>query len=225
MKYTLEELNPANPILEVNKKEIELSLLTLEIEVKLKEKYGSLDKAMDNFAQDLVGVIWLFIINKDMFNTSKQDFYNFTYKGKEAITDTAKKMVACFYEAVDKSRPIIKNKKRMEDIQKMRNINTDEIDTSPCYASYFDTVASRYPYTLSQFYELTLRQLSALLQSCGDGRYEDLEIQAALAGRKLQPRMKMVDVSEEEEKDQERDAAEAVKRLQEQYEKNKGKKG
>lgn len=222
MNFTLEELNPSNPVLRVNKKEIELSLLTLQLEVNLTDIYGTLSNAMENLGKNIVAVTWMFVIDKNRFDNSFDNFAAVLFSGDDSTASISKNMAACFYEAVRKSRPIIKNPERAKELQKMTEPNGE---LKICYAGYFDTVASRYSgYTLKTFYQLTLGQLHAFLNTIGDKKYEELEVQAALQGRKLKPRMIPLDVTVEEEKEQDQDAQDAVRRLREAYEKNnKGK--
>ena len=115
--------------------------------------------------------------------------------------------------------PLIKNSQRLKELNDIKNLDDE---SKPCYARYYDTLAKRYGYTIEQFYGLTLRQVHILLNTSNDQSYDELEVQAALMGRKLKPKMKMLDVSVEEEMDQEQDAMDALKRLRERYEGNNG---
>ena len=223
MSFTVEELNPKKPVLKIDDKEIVLSLITLHIDVILKEKYGSLSNVFDAIhekPEELINVVWILVLNKNQFENKPEVFKNHVLTSNESIVSWAKSMSACLQEAVSKSMPLIKNQKRYKDIQEIKGSETNE---KPCYASYFDTVAKRYGYTLEQFYELTLRQLHILLKTIGDKSYDELEVQAALAGRQLKPRMKFEDISEEEEQENEDQAMEALKRLQEEYKARKDK--
>lgn len=223
MSFTVEELNPKKPVLVIDKKEILLSLVTLQHDVIIKEKFGSLSKMFDFLAEDpkkIVEVIWILVVDKPQFQNSFEVFNNFALSSDESIVDWSKRMVMCLQESVSKSMPLIRNEKRYKDIQEIKGATTDE---KPCYAGYFDAVAKRYGYTLEKFYELTLRQLHIILKTIGDKSYDELEVQAALAGRQLKPRLKFDDISKEEEKENEDQAMDALKRLQEEYKKKQAK--
>jgi len=218
MSYSVEELNPKNPVLIIDNKEIIISLITLQTEVSFIEQYGSLSAVFGIIQltpEKIIDIIWELTANKDQFNSSLEVFKKFVLTSKGSIVDWAKDMSACLTEAIQKSMPLIKNQKRQKEIQEIKN---SSVDSKPCYATYFDTVAKRYGYTLDQFYELTLRQVHILLHTIGDKQYDELEIQAALQGRKLKPRMVFNDVSVEEEKEQEQQALDALSRLKKEYE-------
>ena len=224
MSYSVEDLNPALPVLIIDGKEITISFVTLHLEVIFKDQYGSLPKLFEELEKNkqlIIPIIWELVINKPQFNNSVEDFKKCIFSTKESLIDVSKKMTACLNDSVHKSMPLIKNKQRYEDIQKLKKATTDEATEKPCYATYFDTVAKRYGYTLDQFYELTLRKLHIILNTIGDESYKELEVQAALNGVKLKPRMTYRDVSPEEEKEQEEDAFAALKKLKENYEKGK----
>ncbi len=217
MSYSVEDLNPALPVLIIDGKEITISFVTLHLEVIFKEKYGSLDKVFKAISDDpteILNIIWILVTDKKEFSFSFEVFKKFALTSKGSIADWSREMMTCLQQSVYKSMPLIKNTKRHNDIQKIKGTQTDE---KPCYGVYFDTVSKRYGYTIDQFYALTLRQLHILLKVINDKSYEELEVQAALAGKQLKPRMKFEDVSEEEEKENDEQAIEALKRLQEEY--------
>jgi len=218
MSYTIEELNPLKPVLVIDDREIIISLITLHKEVIFKEKYGSLSKVFDAIKEkpeEIINVIWILTINKKEFGFSLEELKKFIFTSKQSILEWSKDMHRCLNESISKSMPLIKNQKRYKEIQEIKGSTTD---TEPCYAGYFDTIAKRYGgYDLDKFYELTLRQLHMLLSTIGDKQYEELEVQASLHGRKLKPRMTFEDISEEQEKEQEQQALEALKRLQDEY--------
>jgi hypothetical protein len=224
MSYTVEELKPANPAIILNKEGIELSLLDLNAEVLLIEKYGSLSVAVDSIAKDstnLIQIVWILVSNKLRFNGSFEEFASFVLSSNESIADKAKTMKRGLDEAIVKSMPLIKNKKRYDEIQKIKNSQTD---SKPCYAGYFDSLSKRYGMTLDEFYKLTLRQIHILLKTADEKSYEDLEVTAALNGMKLKPRINMDEtVTPEEEKENQEQAMEALKRLQAEYEAKNGK--
>lgn len=217
MSFNIEEISPRNPVLIVDGAEIHLMALTLRADVSLKYKYGTLVKVYDSIKEnpsELLDIIWFFVKDKKLYNDKPENFKNYLFKARESITDIAQKIKACLDEAVNTSMPLIKNKKRYKELQAINDSQTDE---TPCFLEYFDSISKRYGYTLDSFMDLTLRQVHMLLNLVGDKSYEELEVQAALQGRKLKPRMKFLDVSEEEEMDQEQQALDALKRLQEDY--------
>lgn len=219
MSFKLEEFNPAKPVLVLDSKGFELSLITLQKEVQIKEKHGSLNDVFGNLKETLFQVIWILLEDKKHFNNSFKNFENFILSNtnNDSLVETAKKTSEVFNEVVYKSMPLIKNAKRHKEISQIKNQNKE---SQICYVSYFDTVSKRYSYTIEEFYNLTLRQLHMLLEQIGDATYEELEIQAALQGKKLKPRVKFDDVSEEQEKENEQEAMDALKRLQEKYKNN-----
>ena len=224
MRITVEELNPRKPVLIIDNKEIVLSLITLHHEVIFKDQYGSLAKLFENLKEKpelIFDVVWELLIDKHQFNDSLEIFRKQVFTAKESLLDISKKMTSCLHDSVHKSMPLIKNKKRHEDLKQIKDATTDEGDAEPCYARYFDNVAKRYGYTLDQFYELTLRKLHIILNTIGDEAYKELEVQAALNGVKLKPRMTFKDITPEEEKEQEDDALAALQKLKDNYEKNK----
>ena len=218
MSYTVEELKPLNPVLIIDKREIIISLITLHHEVIFKDVYGSLPKAYEKIKEDpteILNIIWILALNKTQFGFSLEVFKKFVLTSNDLISVWSKDMQRCLNESVSKSMPLIKNQKRYKELQEIKGATTD---SEPCYATYFDTIAKRYGgYDLEKFYGLTLRQLHMMLNTIGDKQYEELEVQAALQGRKLKPRMKFEDISEEQEKDQEQQALDALKKLQDEY--------
>ena len=224
MSFTVEELNPRKPVLIIDNKEIVLSLITLHHEVIFKEQYGSLAKLFENLKgkpELIFDIVWELVLDKVSFNNSLKEFKATVFSAKESLLDVSKKMTSCLHDSVHKSMPLIKNKKRYEDLQQIKKATSDDGDAEPCYARYFDNVAKRYGYTLDQFYELTLRKLHMILNTIGDESYKELEVQAALNGVKLKPRMTFKDITPEEEQEQEDDALATLQKLKDSYEKNK----
>lgn len=223
MSYTVEELNPKNPVLIIGNKEINLSLITLHVDVMIKEKYGSLQKmfeAVNEKPDEIINITWILVLSKSRFDFTFEVFKKYCLTSNEPVAMWVKSMRVCLQEAVSKSMPLIKNKERYNTIQKIKGSTTDSV---PCIMSYYDSIAKRYSYTLDKFYDLTMRQIHIILVSLEDKLYEELEIQAALQGRKLKPRINYKDISEEEEKENEDQAIDALKRLQEEYKAKKEK--
>lgn len=53
------------------------------------------------------------------------------------------------------------------------------------FLEIYDLVASRYPYTLGQFYALTLRQIHLLARKAVEKKSEAIKIEAAIHGIKM----------------------------------------
>jgi len=218
MNFTPEDFKPMNPVLRIGNQDVELSVLTLSKMVKFKEKYGELSDVYSKIKIDpmeLIEIVWLLVKDRNLFN------HNFkTFKNKYLSVDTVKISIAameCLNDCVTKSMPKVINKKRSEDINKIKGSQTDE---KPCYARYYDNIAKRYGTSLDAFYELTLRQISAILKTINDQAYDELATQAALQGKELKPRMSFMDISEEEEQEQDDDAKALFDRIQKEYEEN-----
>lgn len=224
MSYTVEEFNPQKPVLVVDDQQFDISFITLQKEVTFKAQYGSLNKMFENLKENpqiVISVMWELLIDKLYFNYSYKKFEKFILTTEESLLDVSKKMTACLNDSVAKSMPVIKNKKRYKELQDIKKAQS-EGNADPCYVVYYDSVSKRYGYTIEQFYELTLGQLHKILQVIGDKVYEELEVQAALQGKKLKPRVKFDDVSEEQEEQNDAHALEALKELQRKYkERNK----
>lgn len=227
MSYKAEELRPNKPVFVLNNKEIVFGLLTIEKEVQFIDKFGSLQKMYDLIKkepQHIFDVCYELIENKNLFKNSLEVFKAEIYsiKTKLSLIDLSISFSNIFNDIIVKSMPLIKNKKRYDDIQKLKGFQ-NESDGS-CYAVYFDAVAKRYGYTLDQFYQLTLRQLHIILKTINDKSYEELEVQAALQGKKLKPRIVFEDISEEQDKENEKQALEALEMLNKRYKEQQGKK-
>lgn len=218
MAFTLLELNPINPVLTVDGREFELSKLTLKHENLFADAFGSLQELYAKASKEyelIIKALWLLLIDKSQFNNTYSLFLKHILTAKEFpnLSDPLD-------DAVTRSRPVVKNQKRLKEINAIKQNESGE---KPCYATYFDSIAKRYGYTLDEFMALTLGQLHMMLNKIGDESYKELEVQAALMGKKLKPRIKYNDISEEEEKEQDAQAMDALRRLRERYEQNQGK--
>lgn len=221
MSLSVTELNPKAPDLIIDGKRIKLSLLTLEKEVVYAEQYGSLMEVFNVINQkpeSLIEIVWELVKDKGRFEYSPEIFKNYILTSTQSMEITGASLSECFNDAITKSRPLVKNPDRAKVIRDISSAMVDESKVKPCYAKYFDTLAKRYGYNLEAFYELTLGQLHSLLKVIGESSYEELEVQAALQGRKLKPRMDFTEVSVEDEADQDAEAAEALARLRKAHE-------
>ena len=221
MSYSVSDLKPKNPVLIIDSHRIELSLITLQKDVIFADLYGNIAGVFDELSKkptEIIPIIYELVADKSQFKFSIEVFKKFIFNLNATTDIVAKEFTRGLHESVNKSMPIIKNEKRYKELQEINQSTTMD---APCYASYFDTVASRYGYTLEQFYQLTLRQLHILLTTIGDKKYDELEVQAALQGRQLKPRITFNDVSIEEEEDQEKQAQDALAELKRKYQERK----
>lgn len=222
MAFSIEELRPANPIILVKGRELELSLITLKIDAKIKDKFGKLENIFDQVRKNpfsIFDALWILLLDKESFNNSRTDFSQFVLSAAKTSEVTISIMNA-IHESIGKSMPVIKNKQRYDELLKISQTHEDR---KPCYGVYYDTLAKRYGYSIEDFYNLTLRQLHILLNIVGDQSYEDLEVQAALQGKKLKPRIKPIDIEEKDDKILDDDAKDLHARLMEEYKKKQGK--
>lgn len=226
MGYSAFDLNPANPVLIIDKKEVEFSLLTLKKIVKLKELYGELPDMFQQMQKDklmMLDVLWHLLLDKSAFDFEIDKFKMSLLKGK--LNELGKTLANIFDEITRKSMPIIINKDLDAEIKKIQAAQNAGESPEPCYAVYFDNISKRYSgYDLEKFYELTLRQLQMLLETSGDEKYKDLELQASLAGRKLKPRIKYNAITPQQEEDNQKEVTDRLAQLRKEYEeRQKGK--
>lgn len=219
MPFTVEELRPANPILVIDR-DIPISLITLHIDSKFSASFGKLENVYSEIRRDPMRIfeaIWILILDKSEWKNSTA-FKHYCLSQNQTSEVTAR-MMGALQESIALSMPIIKNRERYNELMK---INNSQESRKPCYGVYYDTLAKRYGYTIDQFYELTLRQLHILLHIVGDQSYEEIEIQAALQGKKLKPRMKPLEFDEKEDKAMDEDAKEIHARLMKEYKEKQG---
>jgi hypothetical protein len=217
MSYTVEQFNPCKPTINVDGYELELQLLTLHNTVKLKKLIGDLPEIylhLKEHPKDIINVIWYLINPKDK-HLFENRFHVFQKKYlEEDITKISEKSYLAFDEVVAASMPVVINRERDEAIAKMNN--GGEVKP-PCYARYYDALSKRYSLTLDKFYELTLRNISSMLKIIADESYSELEVQAALAGRKLKPKITYNEFTPEQEKENDDAALDALASLQKDY--------
>lgn len=224
MGYTVQQFLPPKSVIYIDGLFVEFGFITLNVETRLSELYGSLPKAYEKIEEDpreLIFVMWELIKNKALFNHSLLEFETMLNNSKGDHEELGKTLGETFRSIVIKSMPLIINKKRQKEISAI--MNSGGKTKEPCYGVYYDALSKRYSLSLEQFGELTLRNLCIMLKVIGDESYKELEVQASLNGKKLQPRIEYNEISEDEEKEQERQAAEALKRLQDEYKKNRDK--
>lgn len=89
-----------------------------------------------------------------------------------------------------------------------------------CYGRIYDSIASRYHYTIDEFYELTTRQIMLLLKILGDAKYEEFKLQATLHGVKLKPRPEALVIKKEDKELYDKQARATLKKLRKRFYKN-----
>lgn len=217
MTYSLEEFYPPKPFFIIDGRKFLLNIVRMRDEVTIRETYGSLENIFEVIREDptsILDIVWILLSSKKGFD-SKDDFKSFCLGSTDLLQEWSKFMMEALNKSVYLSMPLIKNHKRMKDLQ---NIKGGE-SSRPCYVTYYDSVASRYGYTIERFYDLTLRQLHLILKIMNDKKYEELEVSASLHGRKLNPRVIVNDITEDEEKEQDDQASAALNDLKERYKK------
>lgn len=222
MNYSFDEFNPGQVTLEIPAGEIPLNSITLSVLTFFEEKYQGLQNIFTIMKEDpehLTKILWQLVKHKERFDYSYAKFKDF-FQSKEIAT-AAGEAYKVLTKLIADSMPLIKNPKRHSELLKIRKAQSDNQSTITCYGEIYDRLATRYGITVAEFYNLTLRQVHILLEKMEDGKYKELEVQAALLGRKLQPRLMFTEVSEEQEKENDQQALEAVARLRREYEEKK----
>lgn len=223
MAYSLEELRPSNPVLWLDGSELEFSLITFRMDAKICAIAGSLERVFAEVLKRpelLFEVAWTMLINKGTF-ADYAAFKAMIDKSSKGTAEISQLLSNVIHEALLKSIPVIKNKKRQDELRKIQELQNGG-PTTPCYGSYYDVVASRYGYSIDDFYNLTLRQLHIILSVAGDKRYEEIEVQAALQGRKLKPRMTAPEeLTEEKDEDMDKQAQEMYQEQMKRYKERK----
>ena len=126
---------------------------------------------------------------------------------------------------IKSAQPIIKNPERLKEIKKALGKEEGDHDFEENYAVYFDKIARRYGYSIDTYFSQTSRQLHACFKAMEEEDYKDLELRAALAGRKLKERIKYRDVSPEQEAQEVDQAQAAIERHKARVAKEKAKNG
>lgn len=224
MQYDYNEFYVSNLLITLNSREIELLPLSLKNLQRLEDKFCELKNLEDfikNDPKQLFKVIWLFVANKEQFSYSYTDFLNFINAG--SILDNTKTVYKTLHKLIVNSSPIVKNKERHEAIQAIKKAKSEENNTKPCFANIYDKFASRYSMSIDSFYDMTMRQVHALIEVMDKNEHKELEVQAALMGKKLKPKLNAhaIDAEEDERLDQE--AESMLERIKKEYEMNKAK--
>ena len=81
----------------------------------------------------------------------------------------------------------------------------------------YDALASRYGYTLTEFYELTLRQVTQLLKVSSKAKHKELAQEAALHGVKLKDQLTPLEATDDERAEYDKQANAALERLRERH--------
>jgi len=204
----LQDFRPSRvEVLRKNGEIIEFSPFDLDKEVYVIEKFGSLSKFIEKLNSDkttLLRIIYKFVDNEKLKNFfSAEDFDR----------DDIIKLNEAFTKTILNSMPAVNNS-NYKDFLKIHNLTGD---VKADYIKYYDKFARRYGYSLDDFFKLTRRQLVALMEGIQDGDHEDLEVKASLSGKKLKPRTKMLEVSDEQNKENEDQAMKALLDMKNKY--------
>ncbi len=230
MIYSLNELNPVQPVVIIAGRELTLGRFSLAVESWAIEKFSDKDKANgavvlvqkivdDEFSHVLYALLYRLVDHpvvksyaeflELIIKAEKTKLLNpkSEYKYDSSLREIQNALVVCASNA----QPIIKNKQRQKELAEINEAKGQSSEA--CYGVYYDTFAKRYGYTIDEFYNLTLRQVHSMLKVMGGEKYKELEVQAALSGRKLKPRIEELDLSEEDDKEIEDYAKEIKERL------------
>lgn len=221
MSFSISEFCPTKPKAVLNEMELDFNVLTLASDTLIREDFGELNYVLETFKVNpfrIYDIAWILLDRKDLFNYSPKKFRDF---GLKQAVDNSKILYFTINECITKSIPIIKNRKRYEELLKLQ---AEKNDKPICYGVYYDKIAKRYGYTIEQFMALTLRQLHILLSVSNEQTYEEIEVQAALQGRKLKARMDYKDIEEKEDKRLDDDAKEMLAREMKAYQERQAQK-
>lgn len=207
-------------------KNYELLPFTLNAEVWAVNRFGSITQMTEAIKNPteagnetaLFEVLLYLMADKSVFKKPEDVIKDGLAISKQALINNAGHAYKSIKRVLDLSSPLIKNPERLKDQLAMQETQGAP---SPCYGVYYDRIAKRYGYSIDQFYELTLRQLHILLSVINEESYHELEVQASLQGRELKPRMEVLDITPEQEKEQEQAAQDAYAELQRRYEEGK----
>lgn len=222
MEYKIQDLRPNNVFIELYDLELEIGLLTLHKTNLILETIGdinNINEILKNNPLLLFDVIWILLVNKSDFK-NKKEFKNAIFSIAKT-SEVSARLKDSLFEVMRRSTPKMKNTKKYDELLKLNELQGN---AKVCYGVYYDRLAKRYGYTLDQFYELTVAQLNILLMVSSDESYHDIEIQAALQGKKLKAKMQYDDVDEKTDAELDKEADEMLKRLQAEYKSKQGKK-
>lgn len=220
MQYLIQDIYPVITI-DLLDRELELGLITLKIQSYFFYKYGELeniDAIIKRNPMVIFDITWLLLKDKHIFNNDIKVFMHAIYS-KGATAEITSSLKFKIFDVVRLSMPKIANSKKYADLMKLNSLSEEAL---VCYGVYYDRLAKRYGYTLDNFMDLTLGQLYILLNVSSDQNYKDIELQASLQGRKLKAQTKFNDIDEATDSKLDEDAQDLLKRLQEEYKKNKG---
>lgn len=187
--------------------------MTLKKQVELIENYGSLVKAFESVKdfKSLCNLIWL-LIDRSEYEYKFKAFYFDAYL---ELQNNKNSMIKALYECQEKSMPKIKNNKFRKELEK---INAAKDEKPVCYGEIYDVFAKRYGYSLDEFYNLTTRQMYAMLKIIDKKTYDELSVKASLHGVKLKERIQYNDeISDEDAERHDKEAADFLKKAREEY--------
>ena len=218
MAIKIDELYPLPVPFNIHNKEYQAGLFTLKVELWILEQFENLEEfnhALIKPPEDRPFILFEFIYELLINNPhdSIEDFLKHVLsKGQHGLVAAVKATTNASDEIIIRSMPLVRSIKKLEQLKEIRAASGAG-DSEPCYAAYYDKVARSYGYTLQDFYNLTTRQLFLILTAIEDGDYIELEQKAAIAGRQLKPRLTIVDISEEQEAENDQARNELLERM------------
>lgn len=223
LEFNIEELKPYPVFVEVKDEEVELLPFNLNHEVYVIKHFKDLNSMISLMNKSnktkeeilhqtthLLNLTWTLIKDKEQFKNSKANFVNSFINNKHI--KAGRKLSDAIIDSIINSLP------RQDKIAASDLDGNSGEGNKICYANYYDRLAKRYGLSIDDFYNMTLRQVHGLLVISGGEEYKELEVKAAIAGRKLKPRIETRYTSREEEASNDLQAKEAVAELQKLYE-------
>lgn len=219
MNITMNEFSPFISPLEIGDNVLHCRAFDLRAETWAEQNFESLSNFISLITEGNSSAIYAgihtLLVKKDI--SFSAFVKTICLKPHKDAKENLKTMFDYLIELLKDSQPMIKNPTRAKEIQKAKAKAENE-DVN--YASIFDKVAARYGYSIETFFSLTSRQLHAVFKAIGDADYKDLEVRAALAGRKLKEQMHFPDITVEEEESNHSDALGAIERHKERFKKD-----
>jgi len=221
MNISLEELNPFIDPLDINGIHLQTKGFDLYCEVWAAKHFENfttfIDLVMNGESVAIYSGIYTTLIDK---NVSYSQFVKTMLAQKDA-KKTLGILATHLTFLIKNAQPLIKNPKRLKEINAALGKEEGDHSHEGNYAVFFDKIARRYGYSFKDFYTLTSRQLHACFKAMETEDYKELEVRAALAGRKLKEQIKYHDFTEEQEAEHIDQAEAAIERHKERMKKAK----
>lgn len=221
MSIKLTELYPIPITFSLHAEEYELLPFTLKKELWVLKSFDSLEKFNEalvkpNSERPFLLFEFIYELLKDSpFKTIDSFLKKVLSKGRQGVIEATKQASISANNSLLNAMPLVKSVTRTNELKEIQKAKGESVGAN--YALYYDKIARRYGYTLDDFLNLTTRQLFFLLKAIDDGDYAELEVKAALAGRKLKPRLNELDISEDQDKENMKAAEEMLKRMEQRH--------